>query len=246
MPPLDTVGPGTSSVLITPNPLAVNTGSALFATVSDALTGGSIVTSARYTINGGSPIQMSLNPNAAVTTQASAVIAPFTADDVYNVCVLGIDSAGNTGSSSCLLLPVYDPAAGFVTGGGAVASPAGADLLNIGTAGPATFGFVAKYLPGKNIPSGNLEFQFNEGNLNFKSTSMDWLVVTGQPRAQFHGIGTVNGTNVCHFEVDAWAGSAQPGNLDAFGLKITSCASGGDRYILPATALNKGSIIIHK
>ena len=80
--------------------------------------------------------------------------------------------------------------------------------------------------------------------MNFKSISMGWLVVTGQPRAKFHGTGTVNGVNVCNFEVDAWAGSFT-GNVDAFGLKITSCSDGGDRYVLPATKLTKGNIIIH-
>jgi len=246
VPPLDTIGPVTSNVSVTPNPLAVNRGSSLLANVSDGTTGGSNIASAYYNINGGVPVQMSLNPSPAVTTQASAVLGPLAGVDVYNVCVRGTDSAGNTGASACVLLPVYDPSAGFVTGGGQVASPAGADLLNTASAGQATFGFVSNYLPGRNTPSGNLEFQFKEGSLNFKSTSMDWLVVTGQPLARFHGIGTVNGANVCNFEVDAWAGSAQPGNVDAFGLKITGCASGGDRYILPATPLTKGSIIIHK
>ena len=33
--------------------------------------------------------------------------------------------------------------------------------------------------PGANVPSGNLVFQFKAGNLTFKSTSMNWLVVTG-------------------------------------------------------------------
>jgi hypothetical protein len=93
--------------------------------------------------------------------------------------------------------------------------------------------------------TGNLQFKFKSGNLDFQSTSMDCLVVTGQPRAIFRGTGTVNGTNVCQFEVDAWDGSFT-GNVDAFGLKITSCSSGGDRYSLPATALTKGNIIIHK
>jgi hypothetical protein len=131
-------------------------------------------------------------------------------------------------------LPVYDPNGSFVTGSGQIASPAGADLLNQSAAGQATFGFVSKYLPGRNTPSGNMEFQFKQGNLDFKSTSMDWLVVTGEPRAKFHGSGTVNGSNVCAFEVDAWAGSF-PGNIDAFGLKISSCSNGGDRYNLPAS-----------
>lgn len=241
----DTTGPVTSNVAVSPGPVAVNTSSALSATVDDSTTGGSNVASAVYSVNGVGASQMLLTPSSAVTTQASASLAPFSQSNVYTVCVHGTDSAGNSGADTCVLLPVYDPAGGFATGGGQVASPAGADLLNSSAAGQATFGFVSKYLPGRNIPSGNLEFQFKQGNLDFKSTSMDWLVVTGQPRAKFHGTGTVNGTNVCNFEVDAWAGSFT-GNADAFGLKISSCSNGGDRYSLPATALTKGNIIIHQ
>ena len=240
----DTTGPLTSNVAVNPNPVAVNTNSALTAAVDDSTTGGSNISSAYYAVSGGVPSQMLLTPSTAITTQASASLAPFAQSNVYNICVHGTDSAGNTGADACVLLPVYDPNGSFVTGGGQVASPAGADLLNTSAAGQATFGFVSKYLPGKNTPSGNLEFQFKEGNLNFKSTDMDWLVVTGQPRAKFHGTGTVNGTNVCNFEVDAWAGSFT-GNVDAFGLKISSCSTGGDRYSLPATKLTKGNIIIH-
>lgn len=242
---LDILGPVMSNVSITPDPLAVNTGSSLTAAVSDSTTGGGNIASAYYSINGGPALQMLLTPGMAVTAQASASLAPFSQSNVYNVCVRGTDLAGNTGAEACIPLPVYDPTGGFVTGGGQVGSPAGADLLNPSAVGPATFGFVSKYLPGRNIPSGNLEFHFKNGNLDFKSTSMDWLVVTGEPRAKFHGTGTINGANVCDFEVDAWAGSFT-GNVDAFGLKITSCSDGGDRYILPATALTHGSIIIHK
>ena len=35
-----------------------------------------------------------------------------------------------------------------------------------------------------NAPSGNLEFQFKAGNLDFKSTSMDWLVATGEAASE--------------------------------------------------------------
>ena len=242
----DTTPPIVSNVAISPNPVAVSTNSTLTATVDDSTTGGSNIASAYYSIDSGAPSQMLLNPSTAVVmTQASAGLAPFSQSSVYNVCVHGTDSAGNTSADTCVLLPVYDPTGSFVTGSGQVASPAGADLLNISAAGPAMFGFVSKYLPGRNTPSGNMEFHFKDGNLNFTSASMDWLVVTGEPRAKFHGIGTVNGVNVCNFEVDAWAGSFT-GNVDAFGLKITSCSNGGDRYILSPTVLTKGSIIIHK
>ncbi len=244
-PSPDTLGPVTSNLFVTPNPLAINTSAAISAIVSDVTTGGSNVAAAFYTVNGGSASQMSLTPSAVVTAQASASLASFSLSNVYNVCVHGTDMAGNTGADTCIPIPVYDPNGSFVTGGGQVASPQGADLLNTTAAGQATFGFVSKYLPGRNTPTGNLEFQFKEGNLNFTSTSMDWLVVTGEPRAKFHGTGTVNGTSVCDFEVDAWAGSFA-GNTDAFGLKISSCSNGGDRYNLPATQLTQGSIIIHK
>ncbi|MBI3667315.1 MAG: hypothetical protein HY236_14000, partial [Acidobacteria bacterium] len=157
-----------------------------------------------------------------------------------------------TGASACTMLPVYDPTDGFVTGGGRIDSPAGKDLLNTSAVGPASFGFVSKYLKGASTPSGNLEFQFQAGNLNFKSSSMNWLVVTGQPRAQFQGTGTINGTSVCKFQVDAWDNSFPSGGafVDAFGIKIYSCNSGGDvngnRYSIDATPLTKGSILIHK
>ena len=57
--------------------------------------------------------------------------------------------------------------------------------------GKTTFGFVSKYVPGKNTPEGNTQFQFHAGNLNFKSTSYDALIVQGS-RAQYWGYGTIN------------------------------------------------------
>jgi len=180
-----------------------------------------------------------------VSENVTASAPAFMTTGVRTLCVQGQDAVGNTGAAECILLPVYDPTGGFVSGGGSISSPVGADRANPSAAGPAIFGFVSKYLHGANVPSGNLEFHFQAGGLNFKSTSMDWLVVTGEPRAMFRGTGTVNGVTVCKFEVDAWDSSFQPGNADAFGLKIFSCDSHGDRYSLAAVPLNNGSIIIH-
>lgn len=58
---------------------------------------------------------------------------------------------------------VYDPAAGFVTGGGWINSPAGAYSANTDLTGKATFGFVSKYQNGATVPTGNTEFQFLGG-----------------------------------------------------------------------------------
>jgi hypothetical protein len=61
----------------------------------------------------------------------------------------------------------------------------------------------------------------------------------------FHGVGVINGGPNCQFQADAWD-NFQPGSLDAFGIKIYSCDNGHDRYIVPATPLTTGSIVIHK
>jgi hypothetical protein len=244
----DDEGPITSNVQASPSPVAIDTATTLTANVDDTATGGSDIASAEYTIDGGPPNPMDAVDGAfdEVAEDVTASVAPFAETGVYSLCVRGTDVSGNEGDPACVLLPVYDPTGGFVTGGGIVYSPAGTDLANSSAEGLAKFGFVSKYLPGRTIPDGNLEFQFQAGNLNFKSSSMEWLVVTGQPRAIFRGEGTINATTVCKFEVDAWDASFAPDGVDAFGLKIFACTGGGDRYSLPATPLTKGSIIIHQ
>jgi hypothetical protein len=251
---IDETAPVVSNVLATPDPVAVNNSLTLTATVTDPGIVVSGVASASYTINGGAPVAMQAADGdfGQASENVTAVIPAFSTDGVYNLCVTGTDSGGNASIPSCIPLPVYNPTAGFVTGGGSIFSPAGNDLVNASAAGQATFGFVSKYLKGATTPSGNLEFHFQAGNLHFQSTSMDWLVVTGEPRAQFHGRGTFDGTNVCQFAVDAWDNSfpSTNGPVDAFGIKIYSCNSGGDsngnRYSTGATPLSGGSIIIHK
>jgi hypothetical protein len=102
--PQDTVGPVTSNVTISPNPVAVNTSSTLTAAVDDSTTGGSNIASAYYNINGGTAFQMSLASSAAVTTLATATLAPFSQLNVYTVCVHGTDVPGNTGADACIPL----------------------------------------------------------------------------------------------------------------------------------------------
>jgi YVTN family beta-propeller protein len=252
--PVDETGPLTSDVTVSPNPAAVNTAVSLAATVSDVQTGGSSIAAAVYSINGGpsAPLSLSNNTSSGPLT-ASGLLPPFSQAGVYMVCVHATDAQENVGVNACIPLPVYDPSAGFVTGGGSVASPAGADLVNTGALGKANFGFVSRYQDGAHTPSGNLSFHFTEGDLNFKSTSLDWLLVTGQTRAIFQGSGTINGAAACKFQVDAWAGSFTSGNsanVDAIGLKLYSCNgradASGNRYRLEPTPLTGGRIMIHR
>jgi len=228
----------------------------LTAKADDSGTGGSNIASAEYRVAGGAWSPMNATDSLglpdptgfdAPVELVSSSIGSFLQSGVLDVCVRATDSDGNTSAGQdCILLPVYDPSDGFVTGGGAVDSAAGADKQNPTATGPAQFGFVSKYLPGAKVPSGNLQFHFKAGDLAFVSTAMEWLVVTGEPRARFKGVGLVNGTLECKFEVDAWDASFGSSKTDAFGLRLFACGGSTARYELAASPLIRGSIIVHK
>jgi len=111
---------------------------------------------------------------------------------------------------------VYDPEGGFVTGGGWIDSPVGACVSDPTLAGRANFGFVSKYVKGASVPTGNTEFQFQTGNLNFHSASYEWLGGNqNDSNAQFKGRGTINGEGVFKFML--WAGDGTP---DTFRIRI--------------------------
>ncbi|MGE0822041.1 MAG: hypothetical protein AB7G75_03545 [Candidatus Binatia bacterium] len=153
---------------------------------------------------------------------------------------------------------VYDPNGGFVTGGGWIMSPTGACKLQgcENTTGKANFGFVSKYKKGANIPTGETEFQFKAGNLNFHSTVYEWLVVSGA-KAQYKGSGTINGAGDYGFLLTATDGQINGGGgVDKFRIKIWN-ASGvvydnksdvlsDDIDTADPQAINGGSIAIHK
>jgi probable HAF family extracellular repeat protein len=254
--PVDSTGPVTSNVSAAPNPVAVNTAMTLTATVDDTATGGSIITSADYTLDGVSHVVMSATDGAfnAVRENVKATLPAFTAAGVLKVCVAGTDAVGNTGSPECILLAVYDPTAGFVTGGGWITSPPGAYTPNPQLTGKANFGFVSKYQKGANTPTGETEFQFNVASLNFHSDTYEWLVVAGA-RAQFKGTGTINNSGTYGFLLTAIDGQISGGGgVDKFRIKIWDTTTDGIVYDNKlgasdtgndATELGGGSIVIH-
>jgi hypothetical protein len=148
---------------------------------------------------------------------------------------------------------VYDPSAGFVTGGGWITSPAGAYPADPALTGKATCGFVSKYAKGATEPSGNTEFFFQAAGMKFKATSYCWFVVAGA-KAQYKGSGTVNGVDGYRFMLTAVDGQ-QPGGGDAdkFRIKIWDSADtvvydnqiGELDSAPPTTLLSGGSVVIH-
>ncbi|MBI4550758.1 MAG: DUF5011 domain-containing protein [Candidatus Latescibacteria bacterium] len=177
----------------------------------------------------------------------------YTTAGVYTVKLTVTDDDGGAGEAAFQFVVIYDPSAGFVTGGGWFTSPPGAYPANPTLTGKATVGFVSKYLPGATIPSGNTQFQFKAGDLTFKSTQYEWLVVAGA-QAKFKGSGTINGSGSYTFQVSATDGQVSGGGgVDKFRIKIQGPGgmvydnqSGAGDDAEPTTALEGGSIVIHK
>jgi len=156
---------------------------------------------------------------------------------IFDVC-LTVNDGDLDSAPDCTIIVVYDPSAGFVTGGGWIDSPAGAYVADPSMTGKATFGFVAKYKKGANVPDGNTEFQFKASDLNFHSTSYEWLVVAGN-MAQFKGEGTINGQGSYKFMI-----TADDDNPDTFRIKIWD--ENGTVYDNGSQqSLGGGSIVVH-
>jgi hypothetical protein len=247
---VDKTAPVISDLIANPNPVAINANFVISAKFTDALTK---VTGAQYSLGGAAGPWVNLNAadgsyNSGIETGTITLNKPNA--DVLDVCVRSTDQAGNTNQGTgiqCIFLAIYDPSAGFVTGGGWITSPTGAYLPDPSLTGKATFGFVSKYLKGATVPTGNTEFQFHAGGMNFSSTNYEWLVVAGNgARAQYKGTGTINGQGGYGFLLTAltsdqlrikiWSTAT---NAIVYDNRMGSPDSGND-----ATPLGGGNIMI--
>ena len=180
----------------------------------------------------------------------AATIALPDETGVYALCVRGTDSAVNTSAGNdCTTLVVYDPDGGFVTGGGWIESPPGAYTPDTTLSGKANFGFVSKYKKGKVTPVGQAEFVFQTADMNFHSSSYDWLVVMGKDRARFKGQGTINGMQAPNGEDYKFTIRVGDGEPDTFQIKIWYEDAGGVETVVYENDLNQpiahGQIMIH-
>lgn len=173
------------------------------------------------------------------------------------ILTLTVSDEEDSGFLTYQYIVVYDPSAGFVTGGGWIDSPEGAYTPDTSLTGKATFGFVAKYKKGTTIPTGNTEFQFHAAGMNFHSEDYQWLVVAGA-RAQFKGTGTINGEGDYGFILTAIdAKLTKSTDVDLFRIKIWDkntdtivydnlLGAEDDEGLDDTTELGSGSIVIHK
>jgi hypothetical protein len=236
-----------ADVTANPSVVPLNTGFTVNATVTDL---GSGAASAEYRLDNGPYSGLTLTNSA--TGLWSDSLPPLSVG-VYTICARSIDRAGIQGDETCVLVPVYDPTGGFVTGGGWITSPPGAYAPSPSLTGKASFAFSAKYQHGANLPSGDTQFRFQAADFLFRSSTYQWLVVAGA-RAQFKGSGTINGSGDYQFLLTAIDGEVPGGGgEDKFRIKIWNAGGvvydnkmGSDDGGNDATTLGGGSIVIHK
>jgi uncharacterized repeat protein (TIGR01451 family) len=180
----------------------------------------------------------------------------YNATGIYTVSLTVTDDDNGADTETFpQYIVVYDPSAGFVTGGGWINSPAGAYVADASLVGKANFGFVSKYITQKDkttpVLTGNTEFQFQAGSLNFSSTVYDWMVVSGTTKASYKGSGTVNGAPGYAFLLSVVDGGSTG---DRFRMKIWNKATSQIVYDNQTSAADDatasqliagGSIVIH-
>jgi len=186
--------------------------------------------------------------NGSISAGVCTASHQFTAPGVYTVQMTVADD--DTGSDTePVMLVVYDPSAGFVTGGGWINSPAGAYRENPTLTGKATFGFVSKYTKGQTVPTGNTAFNFDVAGLSFASQSYEWLVVNQNgSNAQFKGSGTINGLldpNGNAYKFMLWASDSSP---DTFHIHIWWEDAAGQHDVYDNgidQTIGAGNIVVH-
>lgn len=185
----------------------------------------------------------------AFTTASSRVCRAAYAKAPYEVRATVRDKDGGATESTDSLV-VYAPD-DFVTGGGWIYSPAGAQHTEPSVAGKANFGFVARYEKGGAVPTGQTEFRFKGTDFDFHSASYGWLVIDQDgARARLRGTGFINGRPAPSGEsVQFLLTVRDQGRDDALRLEIWwEDAEGGESVIYDTGSLQPlggGSIVIH-
>jgi len=215
-------GPITWNVSV--DPVKINTAITGTATFTDSDL--SDVHTATWNWGDGTTSVGTVNEAARTVTGSHSYAAP----KLYTVTLTVSDAAGASGQSMFRYANVYNPAsgAGYLTGAGQVNSPAGAFTSNPGLASVLTVSKItAKY--GTDGTLGALtnafNFSYTPGSLSFNSTSMRWLVVSGnQAWLKGEGWSNVSGvSDMCYFLVSIIDSST---SADKVRVKVWSKATG--------------------
>ncbi|MBI5122304.1 carboxypeptidase regulatory-like domain-containing protein [Candidatus Roizmanbacteria bacterium] len=170
----------------------------------------------------------------------------YTTTGVYLVTLTITDKDGGKGANTYSYVAVYDPNGGFVTGSGKIMSSQGSMPGNSSATGKSEFGIEAKY-DNTNNPKGHIKFSFENGNIDFESTSYDYVVVAGNT-AYIIGYGKLNGVNAYTFLASVIDGSPDKFRIkitDANGLTIYDNQMNATDITPPINSISSGNIKIH-
>jgi hypothetical protein len=179
-------------------------------------------------INADEPNVLDYNTNFKSAGQISSLYAPdeFRVSD-HDPVIVGLDLA--------------DDAAGFVTGGGFIQSPAGAVVADPTRAGKGALGIDVDYEAGAIHPTGTFTYSLGGRGTAFSvvGTSFDFLAIRGDA-ARFAGAATVNGAEGFTCTVDV----VDNGKADTFRLLVRDADDGlvYDSGVQP----EQGQITIHR
>ena len=151
-----------------------------------------------------------------------------------------------TWSSTSAMIVSYDPSAGFVTGGGWIQSAAGAYKPDLAAQWPGDLRVRLEIQKGAGAtaPTGNTEFQFQAGGMNFHSTSS---VAPREPGRHQRAVqGNRDHQRPGSYTFMLWA--TDNGNAgDTFRIQITETTTVERPFTTTVFRLiGGGSIVIHK
>ena len=120
----------------------------------------------------------------------------------------------------------------------------------------ASFDFVSKCEKGATTPTGNTEFQFKAGDLNFHSQSYDWMVIACH-NTMYKDVDTINKGGNYGFMLSAIDEKLMPSTgVDLFPIKfqgndnnneiVYDNQTGESDDVDPTTGIGGGNILIHR
>ena len=148
----------------------------------------------------------------------------YTSAGLYAVHATVSDGDGGTsGEALFRYVIVFDPAGGSTRGSGFYSVPGQGNRK-------AHFTFDASFAGGGTVPNGAVRLRVPDGELNFESSSIELLVVSGN-RAQFWGTGTLNGAPA-RFRITAVDGTANGhgGAADAIRVELWDASGATPLY----------------
>jgi hypothetical protein len=242
----DSQAPVISSLSIVPNPAAINSPINVSANIDDSSTGGSIISYAEYSIDNGTSWTALDAADGIYNETKEGVMETINLINpgIYDLLIRAADNKGNISDPVSATLVSYNPLGIFMANNCWINSPEGAYTADASLKGKAAFYINARYLENATMPTGNLEFYFEEANMSFYSNNYNWLVVNQDGMgAQLKGSGTINGKGNYQFML-----YTAKGTPDTFHIKIWLEENGGNNIIYDNGAdqpVDGGNIEIH-